>query len=68
MTEVRKLSTADRLKVAAARGMGDAVRSHLISLDYAMSKADMEGVVTHWEAAKQDWAVLVEALKQLEIG
>lgn len=67
-SQIRTLSTSDRLKVAAARGMGDAVRSHLISMDYALSKADMESTVTHWTAARQDFEVLMEALKQMEVA
>lgn len=68
MTKPRQLSTSDRLKVAAARGMGDAVRSYLISLDYSLGKSDMESVIKFWELVKQDYAVLVEALKQLEVN
>lgn len=48
--------------------MGDAVRSYLISLDYSLGKSDMESVIKFWELVKQDYAVLVEALKQLEVN
>lgn len=60
----RKIHT-ERLNIAAVRGMGDAVRSHLISMDYAVSKEDRDSTLKHWNEAAQDFEVLKEAVARL---